>query len=576
MADDLYTALRNADAAGDVEGAKKLADYIKTQGTSYPGANANLSNKMDAMDKAGGKVDIQIGPDGKVIDNSIAKQAAESPKAEPAKSAPTIGDFNPQIGLAEAGMSLLSGMVAAPVAGLAGLGTLAGKSLGLTNADPAEVVQKVQGALTTEPKSQIGKTATSIASAPFEALAYGADKAGSKVRDLTDSPVAATAVNTAIQAIPMILGKVAPKVYAKLQALDTEAAAKRASVAALEEPVKSGIQGAHEMGYVLTPEKAGAGAINQSVESLAGSAKMQRAASQKNAAVTNDLIRKDIGLPEDQPITRETLSQVRKEASTAYDAIKNVGEIKNDPQYFQDLSKVSSSYDTASKSYPHRSENPFQKTLDGLSQPIVDSAAAIEEVKLLRSDADKAFQTGDKGLATAYRGLAQAVDDSLDRSLKTVSPDLENAVADYRQARKTIAKSYLAEKALNETTGNIDASVYANALKNKTPLDGGALQVGKFARQFPQLSRPAEKLASSTGPTIGDLLAAGISKEWLLAGARPAARSIVLSKPYQNLMTKPKVEGRGFLGAATDLSKLQSNSPLTIAELAAQASQGNK
>ncbi|MBK8760426.1 MAG: hypothetical protein IPM03_08315 [Sulfuritalea sp.] len=112
---------------------------------------------------------------------------------------------NPATAIVETGANLLSQGVALPAAGLAGIGAAAGKALGLTAAEPADVVHKVGGALTYQPRGEMGQAATAAVMAPFEALAKVGAAAGDKVLDATGSPVAATVVDTAINALPMAI-----------------------------------------------------------------------------------------------------------------------------------------------------------------------------------------------------------------------------------------------------------------------------------------------------------------------------------------------------------------------------------
>lgn len=108
----------------------------------------------------------------------------------------------------EPNLTLLSGMVAQPLAGLAGLAASAGKATGITPlAEPADLVHKIANALTYEPKTTGGQNAMSaIGYLPekFGELAHGA---GEKVSDVTGSPALGTLVNTGINVVPAILGK---------------------------------------------------------------------------------------------------------------------------------------------------------------------------------------------------------------------------------------------------------------------------------------------------------------------------------------------------------------------------------
>lgn len=108
-------------------------------------------------------------------------------------------------GWSEAALNMGSGMIATPLAGIAGLGTLATNALGITDADPTNVIHGVQGALTYQPRTQAGDTATQIVSYPFQKLAQGADYLGGKTAELTGSPAAGAAVNTAVNFAPALL-----------------------------------------------------------------------------------------------------------------------------------------------------------------------------------------------------------------------------------------------------------------------------------------------------------------------------------------------------------------------------------
>lgn len=60
--DDLYTALKNADAAGDAASAQKLADYIKTMPSQAPGAQAIHAQNAAWDDKIRGELTGDMNP----------------------------------------------------------------------------------------------------------------------------------------------------------------------------------------------------------------------------------------------------------------------------------------------------------------------------------------------------------------------------------------------------------------------------------------------------------------------------------------------------------------------------------
>jgi len=137
---------------------------------------------------------------------------------------------NPLTATGETVLNLGTQMVALPVAGIAGLATEAGRALGLTERTGADVIQAVGDALTYQPRGSFGQSATDLATKPFQALAEVGQAAGGKVLDVTGSPAAATAVDTAIQVgAPMAI---VPGARAAKRAVKGEAVASDAPAAA--------------------------------------------------------------------------------------------------------------------------------------------------------------------------------------------------------------------------------------------------------------------------------------------------------------------------------------------------------
>jgi hypothetical protein len=115
----------------------------------------------------------------------------------------------------EPNLSLLSGAVATPIAGLVGLGQAA-KNIVSPGMDPVERVQQRQEALTYKPQTEGGKTALEAISYPFKKLAGFAGEAGGAVSDVA-GPAAGATVSTAIQAAPALLGVKGPKLSGALE-----------------------------------------------------------------------------------------------------------------------------------------------------------------------------------------------------------------------------------------------------------------------------------------------------------------------------------------------------------------------
>lgn len=145
--------------------------------------------------------DIESGP-------SLMQRAAIAAEPYVVPAAKTVQAVASGYPVLEAGANLATMGVALPVAGIAGIGAAASKALGLTDAEPGDVVRAVGGALTYQPKTRLGQHLTSAVTYPFELLAEAGQGAGNRVLDATGSPLLATVVDTAIQAAPMAIAPV--------------------------------------------------------------------------------------------------------------------------------------------------------------------------------------------------------------------------------------------------------------------------------------------------------------------------------------------------------------------------------
>lgn len=142
----------------------------------------------------------------------LEAKASGKPKVAPEESlgAKVAG------GAIEPLMTLASGTLATPAAGLAGLFAQVGQGIGLDKVpllgalvpkeNPADVVQGVQRRFTYEPQTQGGKDALSAIGAPFEALDSVATEAGGIVSDLTNSPSAGATTKAGLSLIPALIG----------------------------------------------------------------------------------------------------------------------------------------------------------------------------------------------------------------------------------------------------------------------------------------------------------------------------------------------------------------------------------
>lgn len=310
---------------------------------------------------------------------------------------------------------------------------------------------------------------------------------------------------------------------------------------------------AREAGYVLPPADVRPNLINEALGGLSGKIKTAQVASARNQSVTNNLVRKELGIAADSPLTNEALAAIRQEAATAgYAPVRAAGEITATPSYTTALDDIVKQYQGASRSFPGAVKNEVEDMVKNLRQTKFDSSDAVDMVRVLRDQADAAYRSGNKSLGKASKEAAGALEDQLEQHLKRIGqPD---ALSAFREARQTIAKTYSAEKALNSQTGDIAADVLAKQLAKGRPLSGGLETVAKVSQAFPKATQALKEAPKAVSPLdfMAGLMGAGSTGPTgaLAIGARPAVRSLLLSKGYQGLLGGPQSYGPGLLEQA--------------------------
>lgn len=314
-------------------------------------------------------------------------------------------------------------------------------------------------------------------------------------------------------------------------------------------------QMAKEAGYTIPPVQVNPSKINRALEGFAGKLSTAQGASIKNQDVTNRMVKSALGLAPDDQLTPQVLTGIRTEAGKAYEALRGAGQISTDAQYTNDLAAIVSKYQGAGKDFPELAKNEIADTVANLQKDSFAADSALDAISILRDKADKAFRGGDKAYGRAYKQMADSVEGVLERNIAAAGDDAAALLKDFRDARQLIAKTYSVESALNASTGNVNAKKLAQQLAKGKPLSGELKKVGQFAEAFP---KAAEEVASSmpgvspldyasaafTAGSTGSLGFLG-----MIAG-RPVARAVILSRPYQNLMTTPNYSpGLGVLPA---------------------------
>lgn len=192
--EEIYTAIRNADAAGDSKSVRALGEYLKTMP-----ADSVAETPASPADVPGSPEFVALHTARqKAADDELASQTGVMHGVK--NFAGDVLDFGKAAG--DVGLTLGAQAVMTPLAGVAGAVTA---PFGGSD-KAADVVRAVQGAAYT-PKSELGQAAVGNIQKPFEYVAGKADAAGGAVSDITGSPALGTMVNTAIQGAPALLSR---------------------------------------------------------------------------------------------------------------------------------------------------------------------------------------------------------------------------------------------------------------------------------------------------------------------------------------------------------------------------------
>lgn len=108
-------------------------------------------------------------------------------------------------GVGETALHLGTSMAAAPLAGIAGLFTLPATHRGHYYDVGTQDINDVQQALTYQPRTVVGKVLSGATDSAFQGVDKLTDVPGSKVAEVTGSPLAGSAVKTGLNLIPALL-----------------------------------------------------------------------------------------------------------------------------------------------------------------------------------------------------------------------------------------------------------------------------------------------------------------------------------------------------------------------------------
>ena len=523
--DELYNALRKADAAGDTAGASTLAKFI----TSRQAAPAPAAPQPGTVQSFGAGV-LRGARD--VVDTGAALLSSGFDKIAGTSEGQRVADIN-KTGRAEfdatykdntaASLGRVGGQIAAtlPVGGALGAGVKA--------AGAAGVLPKAAIPL----GDAIASGGLSARGAGLATRAAGGAIAGGVTAGLVDPDQALKGAAIGA-ALPVVV---------RGAAAGMQSVGKAVRGPEVAPGIRKAAEEAADSGFVIPPTLAKPTLKNRLMEGLAGKVSVAQNASMRNQTVTNQLAAKEIGLPADATITPQVLKEIRDNAGQAYKAVASL---------------------------PVKPAERAQPMFNKPASPEINPAQMVEDLKQARNDAQAWFRAYNRSAspddltkAKAAEGLSKRLESGLESYASSLGQS--DLLQGLRNARTLIAKTYSVERALNPTTGSVDAQTLAKLAK-KGVLTGGLKASADLATAFPKAAQPVERMGSLPQLSPLDWAAAGtmgaatgfspVAATGLVA--RPLARAAALSGPVQRGLAQAAQDSGPRLGfsAADRLANL--------------------
>lgn len=273
-----------------------------------------------------------------------------------------------------------------------------------------------------------------------------------------------------------------------------------------------------KLGLTVPPSTTKPTVMNRALETIGGKAATKQAASLRNQDVVYQAAQRYAGLPKNQALSEGSLAQARNAAAKPYREIAALSD---------------------------------------------DAASALERWRQANFEKNLQWSYFNRSGDPAAYKAASAADDAADAALDAIEdeakkvltgPGAKQVIDALKAARRQIAKIHTIESTMRGSV--VDPAAIARASAKK-PLDAELKTIAEFAKNFPKaMERPqlqgsagVNQLMSTlmtgfggtAGGALGGFAGGGVGAAVGYGAAQtlpPAARALLLSKPYQAAMTK--------------------------------------
>lgn len=260
-------------------------------------------------------------------------------------------------------------------------------------------------------------------------------------------------------------------------------------------------QAARKYDIAVNPADANPTKGNKVKAVLAGNKGLDAQFSLDNVQKFNAAAAKEMGLPENMPLTKPAFTEARNLASGPYRAVEKLPVLEAPADVLGKIAKLKGDESLIGGA---TSNAEIAKLVDDAQAHISAGMAGddiLKNIRQMRSKAQRTYKamgaTPDQiDVADARMGIANALEDLIDSNIQ--DPKL---LSDFRKARVAMAKTYAYEAATDLNTGNLDPQAIAKITAASNELTGTIADIGKIAGNFPSVSQ-GTNVSYSALPTL--------------------------------------------------------------------------
>ena len=260
---------------------------------------------------------------------------------------------------------------------------------------------------------------------------------------------------------------------------------------------------AKQMGIVLNPADSNPTVPNKVKSAIAGHDDISAKAANTNRTKWTELASDEMGIPRGTPLTADAFENARAQVSGPYNAVRNGPPLMPTQNAMTEIRALVPEELIGGKQAVGKATKLIDDALAKV-QGVMSGEEAIKNITQLRKDANNIYSSANKptpkqrAQADASLGIANALETLIEENYAH-DPAF---VANLRDARKAMAKTYAYEAATDLNTGLVNPQKIAKMTAKDSNLTGTIADIGHVAGNFPDVARTTGITDQLTKPTL--------------------------------------------------------------------------